>query len=260
MSTAPETETPLNGNPPPGGTADAAEVAAFTAMADAWWDPKGKFRPLHQINPVRIAFIRDHAIGHFGRDGETSRPLDGLTLLDIGSGGGLLSEPMCRLGAKVTGLDAGEKNIRIAHLHAEQAGLDIDYRCQLPEELAAEGRTFDIVLNMEVVEHVADVDAFLGASAQLMKPGGMMVMATMNRTLKSLALAKIGAEYILRWLPVGTHDWRKFLKPSELARGLERHGVRVDAINGVTYRPLFDEWALSRDIDVNYLLMTVKDG
>ena len=247
-----------------GGTANAEDVATFTKMADAWWDPHGKFRPLHQINPVRIAFIRDHAAAHFGLDAGAAKPLDkplaGLDLLDIGAGGGLLAEPMARLGANVTGLDAGAKNVKIARLHAEQSGLEIDYRHQLPEDMAREGRSFDIVLNMEVVEHVADVDAFLAASAALVKPGGMMVMATLNRTLKSLALAKIGAEYILRWLPAGTHDWRKFLKPSELARGLEGNGLTVRDIRGMAFNPFRDEWSLGRDIDVNYLMMAVKDA
>lgn len=253
-----EAAPPADPSPDLGGTADAEEVAGFTRMADAWWDPHGKFRPLHQINPVRIAFIRDHAIAHFGLDETAAKPLSGLDLLDIGSGGGLLCEPMARLGANVTGLDAGAKNVKIASLHAEQGGLSIDYRHQLPEDLAAEGRTFDIVLNMEVVEHVTDVDAFLAASASLVKPGGMMFMATLNRTLKSLALAKIGAEYILRWLPAGTHDWRKFVKPSELARGLEGNGLTIRDIKGMAFNPFRDEWSLGRDVDVNYLMMAVK--
>lgn len=245
---------------PTAGTADAKEIATFAAIADAWWDAHGKFRPLHQINPVRIGFIRDHAQAHFGRDDAAARPLEGLSLLDIGSGGGLLSEPMTRLGATVTGIDAAARNVEVAKLHAATSGLAIDYRCQLPEDLAAEGKQFDIVLNMEVVEHVADMDLFLNATAQLMKPGGMMVIATLNRTLKSLALAKIGAEYILRWLPAGTHDWRKFVKPSELGLGLKRHNVAIKAVGGMVYHPFRDEWALSdTDLDVNYLAYAVKD-
>ena len=241
------------------GTASAAEVARFTALADEWWDPKGKFRPLHAINPTRIAFIRDRVAGRLGRDPLGDKPLGGLDILDIGCGGGLLAEPMRRLGARVTGIDAGQENVGIAALHARQAGLDIDYRCVLPEALALEGRAFDVVLNMEVVEHVPDLDAFLAACCGLVKPSGVMVAATLNRTLKSLALAKFGAEYVLRWLPRGTHDWRKFVRPSEFARGLRRHGVEAVELTGVSYSPLADAWTLSRDLDVNYLVFAVKE-
>lgn len=227
-------------------------------MAESWWDADGKFRPLHQINPVRIAYIRDFACRHFERDALGAKPFDDLRLLDIGCGGGLLCEPMARLGATVTGIDAGDKNIAVANLHAEQSGLDIDYRHQLPEDLAKTKGSFDIVLNMEVIEHVADVDAFLTASASLVKPGGVMVLSTLNRTLKAFALAKIGAEYVMRWLPAGTHDWRKFVKPSELARGLRSNGVDVSDITGMVYNPLEDVWSLSRDLGVNYLVGAVK--
>jgi len=239
-------------------TASADEIARFTAMADAWWDPAGKFKPLHQINPVRIGYIRDLICQQHDRDPKGAKPFDGLAILDIGCGGGLLCEPMRRLGAKVTGIDAGEKNIAIASLHAEQSGLDIDYRHQLPEELTMTKGTFDVVLNMEVIEHVADVDAFLKASASLVKPGGLMVLSTMNRTLKAFALAKVGAEYIMRWLPVGTHDWRKFVKPSELARGLRPHGVDITDVTGMVYNPFKDTWSLSDDLDVNYLVSALK--
>ena len=241
------------------GTASAAEVARFTALAEQWWDPTGKFRPLHAINPTRIAFIRDRVAGRLGRDPLADKPLRGLDVLDIGCGGGLLCEPMRRLGARVTGIDAGQENVRIAGLHARQAGLNIEYRGVLPETLALEGRAFDVVLNMEVVEHVPDLDAFLAACGSLVKPGGVMVAATLNRTLKALALAKFGAEYVLRWLPPGTHDWRKFVRPSELARGLRRHGVEVVELKGVSYSPLADAWTLSRDLDVNYLAFAVKE-
>ena len=243
----------------PSGTASAEEIARFTALADAWWDPDGEFRPLHRLNPTRISFVREHVARHFGRDGADKRPLEGLELLDIGCGGGLLSEPMRRLGAAVTGIDAGAENLRIAALHAEKCGLDIDYRCVLPETLAAEGRSFDVVLNMEVVEHVADLGAFLDASAALVRPGGVLAASTINRTLKSLALAKVGAEYVLRWLPAGTHDWSKFVKPSELAAGLRRHGVDVRIQKGMAYNPLTDGWSLSRKLDVNYLVFAVKE-
>jgi len=241
-----------------GGTASAEEVARFTAIADGWWDPAGKFRPLHQINPPRITFIRDHIVAHNGRDPLVARPLHDLSLLDIGCGGGLLCEPMARLGARVSGIDAGERNIEIAAAHAAQEGLDIDYRHVLPEDMAGRDETFDVVLNMEVIEHVADVAAFMAASAALLKPGGVMVLSTLNRTLKSLALAKIGAEYILRWLPRGTHDWRKFVRPSEMAAALRPHGLDISTLRGLVYDPFTDSWALSRDLDVNYLAFAVK--
>ncbi len=241
-------------------TASAAEVERFTAMAESWWDPHGKFRPLHQINPVRIGYIRDHACAHFGRDPLSEEPLTGLRVLDIGCGGGLLCEPLTRLGARVIGIDAGEKNIAIARRHAEQGDLKIDYRHVLPENLTKDaGVDFDIVLNMEVIEHVADVDAFLKASGSLLRPGGIMFLSTINRTLKALALAKIGAEYILRWVPAGTHDWRKFVKPSELARRLRPHGIDITDLTGMSYNPVRDEWALSgSDLDINYLAVAVK--
>ncbi len=240
-------------------TASAEEIARFTAMAEAWWDPTGDFRPLHQINPVRLEFIRDHVARHFGLEPLGRAPLEGLNILDIGCGGGLLCEPMRRLGATVTGIDAGEEAIRIARTHAERTGLDIEYRHQLPEDIGTEKGRYDVVLNMEVVEHVADLDLFLSASAGLLRPGGAMVLSTLNRTLKALALAKIGAEYVLRWLPPGTHDWRKFVRPSELAAGLEAAGARITELRGLTYNPLFDEWRLGRDLDVNYLAFAVND-
>jgi 2-polyprenyl-6-hydroxyphenyl methylase/3-demethylubiquinone-9 3-methyltransferase len=243
---------------PSPGTAAPDEVARFGALADEWWDGDGKFRPLHRINPTRIAFIRDRVAGHFGRDPLGPEPLTGLEVLDIGCGGGLLSEPMRRLGARVTGIDAGEEAVRVAALHAEQSGLDIEYRSVLPEALAADGRTFDAVLNLEVIEHVADVGAFLAACCAMVKPGGIMVLATLNRTVKSFALAKVGAEYVLRWLPAGTHDWRKFVKPSELAAGLRPHGFAIIDMKGLAYRPLADEWSLSDDVDVNYMAVAVK--
>ena len=244
-----------------GGTATAApdELARFAAIADSWWDPAGKFRPLHRLNPTRIAFIRDHVTAHFGRDPKALDPLAGLDILDIGCGGGLLAEPMCRLGAAVTGIDAGAEAIDVARLHAREADLDIAYDCAPPEDLEADGRSFDVVLNMEVVEHVADLDAFHAAACDLLRPGGAMAVATLNRTIKSLALAKIGAEYLLRWLPPGTHDWRKFVRPSELDRGLRRHGVRIVDLTGVAYDPLTGDWRRSADLDINYMAFAVKD-
>ncbi|MCP5366886.1 MAG: bifunctional 2-polyprenyl-6-hydroxyphenol methylase/3-demethylubiquinol 3-O-methyltransferase UbiG [Hyphomicrobiales bacterium] len=252
------TETTGAQSPRRGATAAPDEVARFTAMADGWWDPAGKFRPLHQLNPPRIAFIRDQVAAHLGRDPLAPRPLGGLSVLDIGCGGGLLCEPMARLGARVTGIDAGDRNIQVAAAHAAQQGLDIDYRHQLPEDLATMGDTHDVVLNMEVIEHVADVDAFMAASAALVRPGGVMVLSTLNRTLKALALAKVGAEYVLRWLPPGTHDWRKFVRPSEMAAALRPHGLEVRALRGLVYNPFEDSWSLSRDLDVNYLAFAVK--
>ena len=238
---------------------DPEEIAKFSAMAEAWWDPEGKFRPLHRFNPVRLGFIRDRLCRHFGRDPQGDRPLNGLRLLDVGCGGGLLSEPLARLGARMTGLDAAEKNIRIARLHAAESKLDIDYRHASVEDLAAAGAAFDAVLNMEVVEHVADVGSFLGASAAAVRPGGLMVVATLNRTPKSFLMAIVGAEYVLRWLPRGTHDWRRFVRPSELGKALRQAGMEITEMTGVAYNPLTDGWRLaSGDLDVNYMLVATK--
>lgn len=242
-----------------GGSVDPDEIRKFSALAEEWWNPAGKFRPLHQLNPVRLGFIRDKAAARFGRDPLGDKPLEGLTLLDIGCGGGLLCEPLTRLGARVTGIDAAARNIEIARLHAGKSGLAIDYRHATAEELTECGATFDLVLNMEVVEHVADVDAFLAASAALIKPGGAMALATLNRTPKSFALAIVGAEYILRWLPRGTHDWRRFLRPSELSAHLRAQGLEIEDMTGVVYNPLSATWRLARDLDVNYMLWTLKN-
>jgi 2-polyprenyl-6-hydroxyphenyl methylase/3-demethylubiquinone-9 3-methyltransferase len=246
-------------DPPTGPSVDPAEVARFSALAEAWWDPLGKFRPLHKLNPVRVAYVRDRACARFDRDPKAERPLEGLALLDIGCGGGLLCEPLARLGARVTGIDAAERNVAIARAHAAESGLAIDYQATTAEALAAAGRHFDIVLNMEVVEHVADVGAFLGASAALLRPGGFMVVATLNRTPQSFALAIVGAEYVLRWLPRGTHDWRKFLRPSELATQLRAHGARISELTGVRYSPLSDRFALGTDLSCNYMALVEKD-
>ena len=244
---------------PADSTVDEAETAKFTAMAEEWWNPAGKFAPLHKFNPVRLAFLRDHICARFGRDPMGNRPLEGLTLADIGCGGGLLSEPMARLGAHVTGIDAAEKNIRIAATHAEEVGVAVDYRCDRVEAMAARGESYDVVLNMEVVEHVADVELFLEASAALVKPGGMMFIATLNRTLKAFGLAVVGAEYVLGWLPRGTHDWNKFVRPSELAAPLRRAGLEMTEITGVAYNPLKDKWSLApKDLDVNYMVVAAR--
>lgn len=236
-------------------TISADEVAKFSAIADEWWDPAGKFRPLHKFNPERIRFVRDRMAKRFERDTLERHPFKGLKLLDIGCGGGLISEPMARLGFQVTAIDASEKNIGVARVHAERMNLAIDYRVAAPEELAARREQFDVVLILEVVEHVADVTAFLTAAANLAAPGGALVAATINRTPKSFAFAKIGAEYILRWLPPGTHDWSKFVRPSELAAGLRAGGLQISELAGMRYDVIKDTWTLGDDIDVNYLML-----
>ncbi len=242
-----------------GGTADADEVARFSAIAEQWWDPNGKFRPLHQLAPVRLGFIRDQVTSRLGLDPDADEPFAGLKILDVGCGGGLVTEPLARLGATVTAIDAAERNIQVAKLHARQSGLEIDYRVQQPEDLAETGVTFDIVVNLEVVEHVADLDAFMQAAASMVRPGGGMVLSTINRTLKSLALAKVMAEYVLRWLPVGTHEWRKFVKPSELAAGLRGAGMEITALEGMHYNPVSDTWTAGGSLDINYLAFAKKD-
>jgi 2-polyprenyl-6-hydroxyphenyl methylase/3-demethylubiquinone-9 3-methyltransferase len=241
-------------------TIDTAEVEKFERMAADWWDPAGRFRPLHQLNPVRIGYIRDHAIRHFDRDGHARRPFEGLTVLDIGCGGGLLSEPTARLGATVTGIDATETNTRIARAHAERSGLNIDYRASTAEALAADGESFDLVLNMEVVEHVDNVPLFIRSCAALVKPGGLMVVSTINRTLRARALAIFAAENILRWLPRGTHDYDRLLTPEELAAFLTRNGLRVTDRTGVVFHPLANEWRQSPDLGINYMLVAEKAG
>ena len=237
---------------------DPSEVAKFAALAEAWWDEAGDFAPLHKLNPTRIGFVRDRVAGRLGRDPLGPRPLAGLTLLDVGCGGGLLAEPMARLGAAVTAIDAAPRNIAVARLHAEQSGLAIDYRVAAAETLAAAGARFDVVLAMEVIEHVADRAAFLAACCAVLAPGGTMFLATLNRTLKAFALAVVGAEYLLRWLPRGSHDWRRFVRPSELAAGLRPYGVEIVELAGVAYSPLSDRWRLARDIDVNYMAMAER--
>jgi len=235
-----------------------AEIARFSAMAAEWWDPQGKFRPLHKFNPVRLGFIRDRICAHFGRDGLSDNPLNGLRLLDIGCGGGLVSEPMARLGASVVGADASERNIGVASLHAAESGVSVDYRATSAEALAEAGEQFDVVLALEVVEHVADLDGFLAACGQMVKPGGLLIAATLNRTPKSFALGIVAAEYILGWVPRGTHDWKKFLKPHELAGSLRRAGLTLGEVAGVSYSLLDDRWSIGRDTDVNYMLVAVK--
>jgi 2-polyprenyl-6-hydroxyphenyl methylase/3-demethylubiquinone-9 3-methyltransferase len=239
-------------------TINTAEVEKFAAMAEEWWDPKGKFRPIHKFNPTRLAYIRDQALPHFGRDGLSRRPFEGLSVLDIGCGGGLLSEPLARLGATVTGIDVAERNVAVARLHAEQSGLTIDYRMTTAEALAATGATFDIVLNMEVVEHVDNVPLYMKSCAALVAPGGLIFTATLNRTLRARALAIFAAENILRWLPRGTHDFEKFLTPTEIHALLTRNGLKIVAETGVVYHPLADDWRLSPDMGINYMVLAEK--
>lgn len=239
-------------------TINPEEIAKFAAMAEEWWDPTGKFKPLHKFNPVRLGYIRDKAIAHFDRDGSKRRPFEGLRILDIGCGGGLLSEPMARLGADVAGIDAGEKNIAIAKLHAEQSGLEIDYRATTAEALAAAGEQFDIVLNMEVVEHVDNVPLYMKSCADLVAPGGLLFTASINRTLRAYAFAIVGAEQVLRWLPKGTHDYAKFLTPEEISALVSRNGLKVVEKTGVVFHPLADEWRQSRDTGINYMVLAEK--
>jgi 2-polyprenyl-6-hydroxyphenyl methylase/3-demethylubiquinone-9 3-methyltransferase len=244
---------------PAGSTVDPAEIERFARIAEQWWDPHGEFAPLHRLNPVRLGFIRDRTAARWQRDPLSGTPLQGLSLLDIGCGGGLIAEPMARLGARVTGIDATERNIKTARLHAEGQELAIDYRATTAEALAGTGAQFDIVLALEVVEHVADVDLFLQSIGRLTQPGGLVFLSTLNRTAKAWALAIAGAEYVMRWLPRGTHDWRKFLKPSELVRGLRGAAIEPQEIVGVVYRPLSRAWSLDRnDLDVNYMLYGSK--
>jgi 2-polyprenyl-6-hydroxyphenyl methylase/3-demethylubiquinone-9 3-methyltransferase len=244
-----------------GTSVDPEEVERFARIAAEWWDPHGKFAPLHRFNPVRLAFIREQALKRFSRDGAAARPFEGLRLLDIGCGGGLLCEPMARLGFAVTGVDASARNIGTARAHAAEGGLSIDYRCDTAEALLAAGEPpFDLVLNMEVVEHTAEPGAYLRDTARLVAPGGLMIVATLNRTLKALALAKLGAEYVLNWVPRGTHDWRKFLHPEEIRAFLSGEPVTVAGPFGVEYRPLSGTWTRSADASVNYMMTVARDA
>jgi len=237
---------------------DSDEVARFSAHAAEWWNPKGKFAPLHKLNPLRLDFIRTRACAHFSRDPKSLSPFGGLSLLDIGSGGGLLAEPMARMGFTVTGLDASARNVKIAAAHAAEQGLVIDYREGSAEALVETGASFDMVLNMEVVEHVADVDVFLRACARLVKPRGLMVVATINRTPKAFAFAIVGAEFVAGWLPRGTHAYDKLVRPEELRAGLAASGLTVREITGVGYNFLRDQWRLVDDLSINYMVMAEK--
>ena len=240
-------------------TIDPGEVAKFGALAAEWWDPFGPFKPLHKFNPVRLGLIRDEVCRHFDRDRFARRPLEGLRLLDIGCGGGLVAEHMARLGAEVTAIDAAERNVKTAMAHAQASKLDIDYRATTVEALAdSDVAPFDIVLNLEVVEHVAYVGLFLETSARLLATGGLMGLATINKTVRSLLTAKIGAEYVLRWLPRGTHDWSKFITPDDAADALEDAGLEVTRRAGLRYLPVLDSWQVGDDLGVNYMLFAAK--
>ncbi len=241
-----------------GSTVDTAEVARFSALAAEWWDARGRMAVLHRFNPVRLGVIKEAACRQFDRDAKGLDALAGLHILDIGCGAGILSEPLARLGAEVVGADPSQPNIEAAKLHAAEAGVTVDYRATTAEALSDAGERFDVVLAMEVVEHVADLSLFIKRCAEMVKPGGLMITATLNRTLKSFALAIVGAEYLLRWLPRGTHQWDKFVTPNELEAALERHGLTVLDETGVTYDLIADRWRLSTDMDVNYMVTAAR--
>lgn len=240
---------------------DPAEVAKFQAMAREWWDPQGKFKPLHMLNPTRLDYVTTQIAAQFGRDRAGAQPFEGLTILDIGCGGGLMAEPMARLGATVTGADAAEGNIAVARLHAQEHGLAINYLATTAEALAAEGRRFDVVMALEIVEHVADPAQFIATCRDLLAPGGMLIVSTLNRTARSFAAAIVGAEWVMRWLPKGTHDWRRFITPDELGQMTQGTGLRVVDRCGMVFNPLGWSWALShRDLSVNYVLTALHQN
>lgn len=242
-------------------TVDAEDVARFSRIAAEWWDERGKFAPLHRLNPTRLAYLRAQIAAHTHRPDSAMAPFSGLNLLDIGCGGGLICEPMARMGAAVTGIDASAQNIAVAALHAQNQGLRIDYRAMPPEELTTSGARFDVVLALEIIEHVADTQAFYDTLATLVKPGGLLIMSTLNRTAASFAMAIVGAEYVLRWLPRGTHQWSQFLKPSELAGGITPRGFTVTDTCGITFNPLANAFSLNpRDLRVNYLLTATRNA
>ena len=232
------------------------EIDKFSKMADEWWDPEGKFKPLHKFNPTRIKYLKENIVYNF-RLKNKSKPLSGIKILDIGCGGGLLSEPMSRMGANVTGIDASDKNIKIAKLHSKKNKLKIKYLCSSPEKLKIE-RKFDVILNMEIVEHVEDIDFFLKSCSKLLKKNGLMFVATINKTLKSYVFAIVGAEYVLRWLPIGTHDWNKFIKPEELEKKLYDENFKTIDIKGLEFNPLLNKWKKSENLSVNYIICSKK--
>ena len=237
-------------------TINKEEIEKFSKIADEWWNPNGKFKPLHKFNPIRISYIKDSITNIFKINNE-NKPLERIKILDIGCGGGLLSEPMKRLGADVVGIDASNKNIQVAKIHAKKNKLDIKYICTSPENFETKNK-FDVILNMEIIEHVEDVDFFLKSCSKLLKKNGIMFVATLNKTLKSYVFAIIGAEYILRWLPIGTHDWEKFIKPNHLIDSLKKHNLKVDKIDGMKFNIIKDEWSISSDKSINYIGRFIK--
>jgi 2-polyprenyl-6-hydroxyphenyl methylase/3-demethylubiquinone-9 3-methyltransferase len=232
------------------------EIEKFSKMADEWWDPSGKFKPLHKFNPIRIQYIKENIIGNFKLKNK-KKPLDKINILDIGCGGGLLSEPMTRLGANITGIDASSKNINIAKHHAKKNKLKINYICSSPEKLKIK-KKFDVILNMEIVEHVDDINFFINSSSKLLKKNGLMFVATLNKTLKSYMFAIIGAEYVLRWLPIGTHDWEKFVKPEDLKNILHKNNLNLEKLDGMNFNIIKDEWSISSDTSINYITKSIK--
>ena len=233
------------------------EIDKFSKMANEWWDPEGKFKPLHKFNPTRINYIKENIINNFKLKNKL-RPLSGINILDIGCGGGLISEPMSRMGANVTGIDASDKNIKIAKLHSKKNKLKINYLCSSPEKLKI-NKKFDVILNMEIVEHVEDVDFFLKSCSKLLKKNGLMFVATINKTLKSYVFAIVGAEYVLRWLPIGTHEWEKFVKPEDLKKILMKYDLSLNKLEGMNFNIIKDEWSISRDLSVNYIAKFIKN-
>ena len=233
------------------------EIDKFSKMANEWWDPEGKFKPLHKFNPTRIKYIKENIINNFKLKNKF-RPLSGINILDIGCGGGLLSEPMSRLGANVTGIDASDKNIKIAKLHSKKNKLKINYLCSSPEKLKI-GKKFDVILNMEIVEHVEDIDFFLKSCSKLLKKNGLMFVATINKTLKSYIFAIVGAEYVLRWLPIGTHEWEKFVKPEDLKKILMKYNLSLNKLDGMNFNIIKDEWSVSKDLSINYIAKFIKN-
>lgn len=237
---------------------DPQEIKRFSEIADSWWNPNGPFRPLHELNPVRLTYLRRHIDGHFQYDARSVRPYHDLSVLDIGCGGGLLSEPLARLGARVTAIDADEEAIKVAVHHAKKTGLEIDYQCTSAEDLAASGKTFNLIIAMEIIEHVADLTTFSAAVGNLLAPGAALAMASINRTIKSFAFAIVGAEYILRWIPRGTHDWHNFVRPSEVSQLLRANELMITDITGINLNPLAGTWQESQDTSVNYMLFATK--
>ena len=234
------------------------EIEKFSKMASEWWDPNGKFKPLHKFNPIRIKYIKENIISSFQLNKNTNKPLEKINILDIGCGGGLLSEPMTRLGAKVTGIDASDKNIKIAKLHAKKNKLNINYLCSSPEKIKIKNK-FDVILNMEIIEHVEDINFFIKSCSKLLKKNGIMFVATLNKTLKSYVFAIIGAEYILRWLPIGTHDWEKFVKPNDLKEILNQNNLKLEKLDGMNFNLIKDEWSISKDTSINYIAKFIKN-